>query len=204
MAGKAELVGENLAISLKMLHDVTSVLEKAKVPYWLEGGTLLGIVREQRLLPWDNDMDLSLDKQYQGRVLRLLWRLALKGYRVSVKYYRQDMSPFRKREVRIIKIRNYVSFLKRGDAVLDVFLKRRVKDDFFWTVGDKNPVLKSSPAPFGTQLSTVAFNGKDYSIPADFDGYLTFRYGDWNKPVKTWDFKKDDLAIVAPDSKETT
>lgn len=202
MAGRAELVGENLAISLKMLDDVTSVLESAGIPYWLEGGTLLGIVREQRLLPWDNDMDLSMDKQYQGRVLRQLWRLVLKGYRVTVKYYRQDVGPFRKGEVRIIKIRNYASFLKKGDAVLDVFLKRRVDDDFFWTVGDKKPVLKSSPARFGTDLSTVAFNGKDYSIPADYDGYLSFRYGDWNKPVKTWDFKRDDLAIVKPDESE--
>ncbi|MCK5147136.1 LicD family protein [bacterium] len=201
MAGRAELVGENLVISLKILHDVTTVLDKASIPYWLEGGTLLGVIREQRLLPWDNDMDISLDKKYQWKLLGILWKLVWKGYRVTVKYYQQSIYPFKKREVRIIKIRNYAAPFRKGDAVLDIFLKRNVDDQFYWTVGDKNQVLKSSPATFGNELGIVEFNGKHYSIPADFDAYLTFRYGDWNKQVKTWDFKKDDLAIIKPDVK---
>ena len=40
-------------------------METASIPYWLEGGTLLGIIRENRLLPWDNDMDISMYKTDQ-------------------------------------------------------------------------------------------------------------------------------------------
>ena len=198
MAGKHELVGENLRVSMKLLHDATTVLERAGIPYWLEGGTLLGVVREQRLLPWDTDMDISLDKRHQWRLIRCLWRLALQGYRVTVKNYRQDVGPFRRRELRIVKIRNYVRFLKKGDAVLDVFLKKQVDDRFYWTVGDKKPVLKYTPAAFYTALTTVPFNGKEYGAPQDTAGYLTYRYGDWRTPVKTWDFKRDDRAIAEP------
>jgi len=195
LSGKTELNGENLAISMKLLDDVTRVLERFKVPYFLEGGTLLGVVREQRLLPWDTDMDISMDKVYQGRLLTALFVLIFK-YRVSIKYYSCDIGPFKKNEVRIVKVRNYSGFLRKGNAQLDVFLKRKEGDRFFWTVGDKNMVLKQAPAPFYEHLSTLDFNGKPYGVPADYEAYLTFRYGDWKTPVKTWDFKKDDLAIV--------
>jgi len=59
MAGKTRLEGKNVEIALKMLHDVCTELEKKKADYWLEGGTLLGVIRENRLLPWDNDISIS-------------------------------------------------------------------------------------------------------------------------------------------------
>ena len=200
MSGKAELTGENLAISMKLLNRVTRVFERFQVPYFLEGGTLLGVVREQRLLPWDNDMDISMDKLYQGRLFRALFILLFK-YRISVKYYRYDIGPFKKGEVRIVKVRNYTGFLRKGDAQLDVFLKRKDGDSYYWTVGDKNMVLKHAPAPFYDDLSTLDFNGKPYNVPEDYEGYLSFRYGDWKKQVKEWNFKKDDLAIVQNSAK---
>src|SRR5690606_20464286 len=54
------LVGDRAQRALAMLHRVTKTLETAGVTYWLDHGTLLGIVREQRLLPWDTDMDITV------------------------------------------------------------------------------------------------------------------------------------------------
>lgn len=45
-----------------MLKDVTNLLEENGIEYWLEGGTLFDVIRENRLLPWDNDMDISILK----------------------------------------------------------------------------------------------------------------------------------------------
>lgn len=201
MAGKTRMEGKNVDIALKMLHDVCTELEKKKADYWLEGGTLLGVIRENRLLPWDNDMDISMyikDRMKLVRVAIILW---LKGYRISTRFYNRNMGPFKKGELRMIKVRNYEKFMKKGEVMLDIFLKRKVGEDYFWTVGIKSPVLKSSPAHFYDKLTTVNFDRKDYLIPDDYEGYLTYRYGDWKKQVKVWNFKKDDNAIVVEKEK---
>ena len=96
----------------------------------------------------------------------------------------------------MIKVRNYEKFMKKGEVMLDVFLKRKVGNDYFWTVGIKSPVLKSSPAKYYDELDWTEFDGKKYMISKDYYGYLTYRYGDWKTPVKIWNFKKDDNAIV--------
>ena len=196
MAGKTRLEGKNLNIALRILHDVTIELENASIPYWLEGGTLLGIIRENRLLPWDNDMDISMYKIDQRKLLQIMIKLFFKGYRLSIKHYRKDIGPFRKGELRMIKVRNFEPFFRKGKVMLDIFLKRKIKNEYFWTVGVKSPVLKSSPAEFYEELGWTEFNGKKYMISKDYKGYLTYRYGDWKTPVKTWNFKKDDKAIV--------
>ena len=197
MAGKTKLVGKNLDIALKMLHDVTSEIEKANIPYWLEGGTLLGIIRENRILPWDNDMDISMDSIHKNKLLWVSMKLFFKGYRISIKHFKKNFGPFKKGEFRMIKIRNFEPNFKKGEVMLDVFVKRKIDEQLFWAVGVKSPVLKSSPTKFTNQLDWYGFNKKKYMVPHDYKGYLTYRYGDWKIPVKTWDFKLDDNAIVS-------
>jgi phosphorylcholine metabolism protein LicD len=55
-----QLTKRNKNKALKILFDITEFLEKNNIPYHLEGGTLLGIVRDNDLLPWDHDVDLSI------------------------------------------------------------------------------------------------------------------------------------------------
>jgi lipopolysaccharide cholinephosphotransferase len=197
MAGKTRLEGKNVDIAHKLLHDVTTELEKTGVSYWLEGGTLLGIIRENRLLPWDNDMDISMYIKDRWILVKVTIKLFFKGYRISTRFYNRNLVPFKKYELRMIKVRNYEKFFKKGEVMLDIFLKRKVDNDYFWTVGIKTPVLKSSPAEFYEELDWTKFNDKKYMIPKDYEGYLTYRYGDWKTPVKEWNFKKDDNAIVS-------
>jgi len=203
MAGKAKLVGKNLKIAEKMLADITGILENLRITYWLEGGTLLGIVREDRLLPWDNDMDISIKEADRKKLFWNTFRFFLKGYRVSYKYFRRDIGPFHKGELRMIKIRDYKFFPLKGEVLLDIFIKKSVDDAFYWVVGDKNMVIKSSPATLLSDFSTVDFRKKAYSVPAQYRDYLTHRYKDWQTPVKEWNFKKDDNAIVKNYQKET-
>lgn len=56
-------------MTIEAIKHVCSILERHEVIYWLDYGGLLGVVREGRILPWDNDMEIgcmassvSLDK----------------------------------------------------------------------------------------------------------------------------------------------
>lgn len=200
MAGTNKLSdGNNLQIAEKMLHEVTQVFDLVGAPYWLEGGTQIGIVREQRLLPWDNDMDISIYDSHKSKLWLIIPLLMFRGYRLTLQNHQADIGPFKKGELKIIKIRNFARYMKKGKVTLDIFIKRKIGHDCFWVVGVEKRVLKSTPSHFTESLSPIRFKKKDYLIPSDYDGYLTYRYGTWQEPQKEWDFRVDDQAIVEKD-----
>lgn len=45
---------------LEMAKQVTSILEKENIPYMITDGSLLGAVRHQGFIPWDDDFDIFL------------------------------------------------------------------------------------------------------------------------------------------------
>ena len=42
------------------LIETIGILEKNDIPYWLCQGTLLGIIRDDELIPWDHDIDIAV------------------------------------------------------------------------------------------------------------------------------------------------
>lgn len=56
-----------------MLKEIKVILDREKIPFWLEAGTLLGAIRENRILPWDTDIDLGgLKKDFPDRIKKRL------------------------------------------------------------------------------------------------------------------------------------
>lgn len=197
MAGNRTLEGKNAIIAERMLKRVSRALDKVGIPYILEAGTLLGIVRENRFLPWDNDLDITITRQYEEKLLRNLWRIWLAGYSVRVRHYNRDMKFFRKGETRIIKVsyRDPLRWFEKR-VILDIFIKRLIDDQYYWTVGIKAPVLKSVPRRFYENHTQIDFRGQKYMVPEDYTGYLEEHYGkEWRTPVKEWDFRTSDCSV---------
>jgi len=45
---------------LKILYTTLEILKKSNLVFWVTNGTLLGLIREQRILPWDKDLDIGI------------------------------------------------------------------------------------------------------------------------------------------------
>ncbi len=195
MAGKIKLTGKYAVLANKMLKDVTEILYKIGVPYVLEAGTLLGIVRENRLLPWDNDVDITITAQHADKLLKNLWRFYLKGYRPRVRRFDKDIGPFKKGMIRIIKVQKLKYFIFRDVKMLDIFVKFPFGDEYQWTVSVKKPVLKGVPKRFYDEIGELEYKGRKYSVPEDYEGYLEYHYGDWRTPIKEWNFRTDDKCV---------
>ncbi len=66
---------------MEMLADVLAVLEEQNITYFIEGGTLLGAVRHQDIIPWDDDIDICfMLKDYDKLMNALETRLDQKQY----------------------------------------------------------------------------------------------------------------------------
>jgi len=196
MSGNLKLTGKLNITAKKMLRKVCRILDKHEIPYVLEGGTLLGIVRENRLLPWDNNLDLTIIEQDMDRVLNLRQKFWWAGYKIRLRKSSEEIPHFPIGSVRLLKIRIKKYFFVTGIGLMDIFVKKKIDDKYYWIVGQHGHVLKSVPAHFYENLTRYNFEGYDYSIPADFEDYLTYRYGEWRKTVNDYYFKKDVNSIV--------
>jgi lipopolysaccharide cholinephosphotransferase len=56
---------------LKMLEVVDAICTKHGLDYWLDAGTLLGAIRHQGFIPWDDDMDIAMPRASYEAFLRL-------------------------------------------------------------------------------------------------------------------------------------
>lgn len=137
MGGSTKLEGKVAREAEMMLADVTRLLGKIGVRYGLDGGPLLGIVQEDRLLPWDDDMDLFVPDDQLPRLQAHLYRFRMAGYKVSVRRAHSSRGAIRSGSVRLIKIRSRKYLFWRGDLLIDLFIKYASGDRYEWIVGDE-------------------------------------------------------------------
>lgn len=55
---------------LYVLQEVTRVLEELNIPYFMQGGTMLGAIRHGGFIPWDDDVDLGIPRAEYDRMLK--------------------------------------------------------------------------------------------------------------------------------------
>ena len=126
MSGKLRLTGKLNITAKKMLRSVCGILDKNNIPYVLEGGTLLGIVRENRLLPWDNDLDLTIIEQDMDNVLKLKRQLWWAGYKIRPRKSKKKMPHFPIGSVRLLKIKKKNYIFASGVGLMDIFVKKKI------------------------------------------------------------------------------
>jgi len=59
-------------VMLEMVKELDRICRKYGIPYFLYGGTLLGAIRHNGFIPWDDDLDVGLMRKDYKRLLKVL------------------------------------------------------------------------------------------------------------------------------------
>lgn len=136
-------------------------------------GTLLGIIRDNNFIEWDEDIDLFVLEEDKDKLLNAFWELKNEGFDL-VRAERAGLlySVMRKGEYIDFYIMEKLSPELRGSA--DIFmLERHLTDLIDWD-----------------------FRGITIKIPKDYEEFLELRYDNWQTPVKYAQFNMTKWRIL--------
>jgi hypothetical protein len=161
------------AAAAERLKDVKWIMDKLGVVFFIIQGTCLGAIRENRFIPWDDEMDtgsvIGLHGFAEETIDRVIDEFTENGY-----YAHIDHAP---RSVGI-------SFVKSAIRV-DWTCFRVVGDSVFQYPGVRTPVR------LFTEPKEIDFIGEKFLVPNPPEEYLRTKYGpNWRVP-KGDGFEKD-------------
>jgi phosphorylcholine metabolism protein LicD len=155
-----------------LILSITDLFNKNNIPYWVDFGTLLGIVRDGSIIPWDHDGDISVwDKEFKN-IIKIDRDLFPNGIRYSSNKRKEIM-------------RAQVHF---EDVWIDIYgwdANGRNKDSSFEHF-DGRLIVDSNH--IGTPIE-YNFKGNMVLVPQFYIKRLEQLYGkNWKVPIKETDY----------------
>lgn len=170
------------AESVEAIRRVMEVLPQAFLIY----GTLLGCIRDGRLIAWDNDVDIGILLEHWEEAD--IERLRTAGFSIQQQVLWDDP----RAHSRICKEsmgRSSAIYMTLGDGHsmlgLSILSKGTDSGRYYRISGDADMVF--SPAPLVERTTTVRFYDLNVNVPLLAEDFLEFVYGrDWKIPKRRY------------------
>ena len=172
-----------------MLLKTIDILNENGFKYWLEAGTLLGIMRDGDLIPWDYDADLGIPAETADEIMKLrlefLPNYLIKRRKVHTSWLPGDM--------RVIKVKTPWEKIRQVNFHVDLFCVYPVENKYRWV---DSGALKHVDRKYYDTLGTIEWEGRTINIPGYAEEYLSLRYGNWQIPEQNYNAGLHDGAIA--------
>lgn len=186
---------KTMELARRTLLFIIDLFEANDITYFIDHGTLLGIVRDGDIIPWDDDIDFSV---YSDDLDKLIVCL------------RESISRFPMNEE--LKWEANISYKRNGllDSIEIIFNHNNDVGIKYFSIsitpnyfedGFAYQSVSYAPERFFKSVQHINYMGRMVSVPYDYEEYLEFHYGDWKKPKTDTSFL-DMKNFKDPDIKE--
>ena len=175
----------------QLMYDFDRILDTNDLEYWMDGGTYLGAIRHKGIIPWDDDVDVSMEYKNRNKLLNLASKFKKCGYIIVKTWFGYKIC---------YKDKKLVDGEKYSFPNLDVFLYKKIKNRYIPAFKEVREVwpnayyLEDEVYPlkrflFGEILILGIANYKDY---------FNRMYGkDWNKVAyRQYDHQKEEEIVI--------
>ena len=168
----------DVAVAKEMLREAKQIMDQLEVVFFLRQGTCLGAVRDNELIPWDDDLDLGsvigLNGLSERSIDRVVAAFRDNGYFVKVEGNDHYIN----------------AAMTKSSMRMDWACYRIIDDNIFHYPGIRLPIR------LFTELKEIEFIGEKFLVPNPPEEYLRIKYGpSWMTPKKV-EWMKDVVQMI--------
>lgn len=174
----------------QLMYDVDQIFKSHAIPYWANSGTLLGAIRHNGIIPWDDDIDIGMLKKDQERFLELKSVFKKCGYSVVKAWFGFKI---------FITDRPLTEGYNYSYPNLDIFIYHMNKEKNHYEMYYKK-ARDTWPNEWWSEeelypLHDLPFGEIDIVCPRKYKDYFNRMYGtDWNKiAYREYDHEKEEF-----------
>ncbi len=170
----------DVAMAEKVLKEIKQILDELGVTFFLHSGVCLGAIRDNGIMPWDDDLDLGVI-------------IGLNGFKEEL--IGSIVSTFREN--------GFITGVRHSDQHISIpLLKYSVRTDLQFHHSKNHKIYHYPgiliPLSLFTDLKEIDFLGEKFYVPNPPEEYLRLKYGeDWRTPKKIGSYEKDIMALVS-------
>jgi len=198
-SGKIEFAAKNSMKVDELPFENPDILERANglmveiskalhnIPHYYTFGTLLGIARDGRLIPWDDDIDIAIFSSDTQRVKeQLLQHTASFEALFDIRLYERIYSHGQPASITM-------DCMQHGNKLFIVNF------DCMYVEGDRvKQELNDTPLHYFQGNDELKFNNTLIPVPKNYEGYLDYTYGDWHVVKKNTSFANNTISFREP------
>jgi hypothetical protein len=184
--------------AMQALLSLCAILNKTNIRYYVDAGTLLGIVRDGDLIPWDDDLDIALHADDLGElaiqlphVLKAMKQALGVQYSVNTHTSNTSFGAVAKGAVRSLKMHPVDPTSEM--PMIDIFVKYIDGDNMDYCLASRGIRM---PAIHFSSHDELLFRQQMIKLPYEHKAYLQAHYGDWQTPKPDWSLSELDNSTL--------
>lgn len=169
----------SLALGRKIITSLSQLAVLKNLPLVIDFGTLLGVVRDGDIIPWDDDIDFSVPIEFAQKTEDMLIEFC-ESEKGDIKWKVNRLKD------KLDSIAGYTLKFSSTNSDIEPFTTsicfRKIR-------GENSEHLPSLGMWYGPKhhfesVETLVWRGKTIQVPSLFKEYLKFLYGNWKVPKK--------------------
>lgn len=168
---------EELELRASALREIRDLLNRFDIPYYLSGGTLLGVIREGDFIKWDWDVDIDIKVEHIYHQQKAVVA-ALREAGFHIYYHNASMTDLKITAIKYETKYELTGYYKMGKMR---YRKRCHYPDAICQEGQE-----------------IILRREKYTTFKYPEKYLEWFYGDWKTPLRKTNYYYTDMSRTSP------